>query len=131
MKVRVQVVIEAAVGEPLDVHEIMCIDREELRPDTVGLTLDEAKTVLERLQQQIVEQQTAEYLRTQSRCSHCGNKRYSKGNHTVTLRTVFGKLRLKSPRFYHCQCQSHPTQTFSPLAELLPERSTPELLYLE
>ncbi len=131
MKMRVQVVIESVGGERTDVHEIACIQREELRPDTVGLTLDEVKTVLERMQQRIVERQAAEYLRTQSRCPRCGNKRYHKGAHTVTIRTLFGKLRLKSPRFYHCQCQPQPTRTFSPLAERLPERSTPELLYLE
>jgi hypothetical protein len=131
MKVRVQVIIETQAGEPADMADIACIQREELRPDTVGLTLEEAKTILERLQQRIVDQQAAEYLRTQSHCSQCGNKRSHKGDHTVTIRTLFGKLRLKSSRLYHCQCQSHPTRTFSPLAELLPERSTPELLYLE
>src|SRR5215475_8899696 len=117
MKMRVQVIIESAGGESTDVHEIGCIDREELHPDTVGLTLDEAKTVLERLQQRLVAQQAAEYLRTQSHCPHCGTKRYHKGAHTVTLHTLFGKLRLKSPRFYHCRCQPHPTRTFSPLVE--------------
>src|SRR5215813_3637383 len=131
MKMRVQVVIESAAGEPPDVHEIACLHREELRPDTVGLTLEEAKTVLERIQQRLVEQQATEYLRTQRYCPQCGNKRHHKGDHTVTLRTLFGKLHLKSPRFYHCECRPHPTRTFSPLTERLPERSTPELLYLE
>jgi hypothetical protein len=131
MKVRVQVVIETEASKPGDVQDIMEIDREELRPETVGLTLEEAKTVLERIQHQVVEQQATEYLQTQSRCPHCGNKRSHKGDHTVTIRTLFGKLKLQSPRFYHCPCQAHPTQTFSPLAERLPERSTPELLYLE
>src|SRR5690349_15697263 len=130
MKMRVQVVIESAGGESTDVQEIACIQREELRPDTVGLTLAEAKTVLERVQQRLVEQQAAEYLQTQSCCPHGGTKRYHKGAHTVTLRTLFGKLRLKSPRVYHCPCQPSPTRTFSPLVERLPERSTPELLYL-
>ncbi len=131
MKVRIQVVVESAAGEPADVPEIACIQREELRPDPLGLTLDEAKTVLERIQQQIVEQQAAEYLHMQSHCPPCGNKRYHKGEHTVTVHTLFGKLRLKSPRLYHCPCQPHLTRTFSPLAELLPERNTPELSYLE
>jgi len=131
MMMRVQVVIESTAGEPIAVHEIGCLHREELRPDTVGLTLAEAKTVLARLQQRLVEQQAAEYLWAQSRCPHCGTKRSHKGAHTITLRTLFGKLRLKSPRLYHCQCQRHPARTFSPLAERLPERTTPELLYLE
>jgi ribosomal protein L7/L12 len=73
MKMRVQVVIESAVGESTDVHEIAGIHRKELRPVTLGLTLEEAKTVLERIQRRIVEQQAAEYLRTQSRCPYCGN----------------------------------------------------------
>jgi hypothetical protein len=131
MKMRVQVVIESTAGESTDVQEIACLHREELRPDTVGLTLEEAKTMLERMQQRIVEQQTVEYLHTQSHCPHCGKKRYHKGAHTVRLHTLFGKLRLKSPRLYHCQCQPHLTRTFSPLAERLPERSTPKLPYLE
>src|SRR5262249_32205592 len=131
MNVPVQIVIETEAGESGDVQEILEIERTELRPDTVGLTLDEAQTVLERIQQRLVEQQAAEYLRTQSHCPHCGTPRYRKGAHRVTLRTLFGKLRLKSPRLYHCQCQPHLVRTFSPLAERLPERSTPELLYLE
>ena len=131
MKVRVQVVIETEASEPGDVQDIMAIEREELCPETVGLTLDEAKTALERMQQRIVEQQAAEYLRTQSHCPSCGSKRYHKGEHTVTVHTLFGKLRLKSPRLHHCRCEPYLTRTFSPLAEWLPERSTPELLYLE
>lgn len=49
----------------------------------------------------------------------------------MVFRSVFGKLILKSPRWHHCDCQPQPTTTFSPLAQLLPERTTPELLYLE
>jgi hypothetical protein len=131
MKVRVQIVIETGTGEPEDAQDIIELTRTELRPDTLGLTLEEAKMVLAGIQRTIVDQQTAEYLRTQSHCSHCGKRHHHKGQHTVTLRTLFGKLRLKSPRLYHCQCRPYLTQTFSPLAELLPERSTPELLYLE
>jgi hypothetical protein len=38
---------------------------------------------------------------------------------------------LESPRLYHCQCESDGRTSFSPLAELLQERSSPELVYLE
>ena len=38
---------------------------------------------------------------------------------------------MESPRLYHCQCESDDRTSFSPLAELLQERSSPELLYLE
>src|SRR5262249_29420961 len=104
MKVRVQIVIGTGADEPEDAQSIIELTRTELRPDTLGLTLEEAKTVLAGIQRTIVEQQTAEYLRTQSHCPHCGKRHHHKGQHTVTLRTVFGKVRLKSPRLYHCQC---------------------------
>lgn len=45
--------------------------------------------------------------------------------------TLFGKLRLRSVRLHHCACQPHTTRTFSPLTQLLSERTAPELLYLE
>ena len=52
--------------------------------------------------------------------------------HHGVLRTLFGKLRLDSPRLYHCGCCSkEERRSFSPLAELLPERRAPELAYLE
>jgi len=47
------------------------------------------------------------------------------------LRTLFGTVRLTSPRWHHCSCQPQPTRTFCPLAAALPERTTPELRYLE
>ena len=37
----------------------------------------------------------------------------------------------ESPRLHHCGCQPDETKTFSPLAELLPDHTTPELLFLE
>ena len=33
----------------------------------------------------------------------CGDKRSRKGRHHIIFRTPFGKLRLESPRLYHCQ----------------------------
>ena len=47
------------------------------------------------------------------------------------MRTLFGTLRLASPRWWHCPCRPRPTRTFSPLAAALPDRATPELVYLQ
>jgi len=47
------------------------------------------------------------------------------------VRSLFGTLRLPSPRWRHCSCRDQPTRTFQPLAALLPERTTPELAYLQ
>ena len=47
------------------------------------------------------------------------------------FRTVCGDVSVASPRFTHCPCQGHETESFSPLAALLPECTTPALRYLE
>src|SRR5271166_1940165 len=53
----------------------------------------------------------------QRTCPHCGHERSCKGRHHIVFRTPFGKLRLESPRLYHCQCESDGRTSFSPLAE--------------
>ena len=47
------------------------------------------------------------------------------------MRTVFGKMAIPSPRLVYCDCQPHESKSFSPLAQLLPERTTPGMLFLE
>jgi hypothetical protein len=79
----------------------------------------------------IVAEQVGGCLATQVACPDCGRPRRHKDARTITVRTLFGRLRLRSPRRHHCPCRPQPRKTFSPLAEILPERTTPELLYLE
>ena len=131
MKIKVQVIVESDDGTGEVVQEIAQLERGRLRPEELGLTLAEAKGLLEGLQRTIVEQQIAEYSKQQSSCPLCCRQRMHKGAHDMVYRTVFGKLELSSPRLFHCQCQPQRTRTFSPLAELLAERTSPELLYLE
>jgi hypothetical protein len=71
------------------------------------------------------------YVDTQRPCTHCGELQHRKGSHPIQVRTVFGTISVQSPRLHQCACQPHPTKTFSPLATLLPEHVTPELLFLE
>ncbi|MCK2238963.1 MULTISPECIES: hypothetical protein [unclassified Crossiella] len=47
------------------------------------------------------------------------------------LRTLFGTLHLPSPRYKSCPCTAAEAATVSSLARLLPERTTPELLFWE
>lgn len=79
----------------------------------------------------MVDKQIAEYLSEQAACPECGKKRLHKGEHSIVYRSLFGKLKFHSPRLFHCICAPHTTRTFSPLAELLQERTAPELFYLE
>src|ERR1700736_1873354 len=131
MKIKIQITVDTDKGQPEVVQEAAHLDRGILRPETLGLTLAEARSILAGIEQTVVEQQAAEFMALQRTCSHCGHERSCKGRHHIVFRTPFGKLRLESPRLYHCQCESDERTSFSPLAELLQERSSPELVYLE
>src|SRR5208283_4030181 len=90
-----------------------------------------AKQLLASVQEVVVAEQVRDCLVARVPCPGCGRPRRHKDARTITLRTLFGRLRLESPRWHHCSCQPQEQKTFSPLAEILPERTTPELLYLE
>ena len=131
MKVKVHVVIESDEGTTETIESIIHLERGNLHPEDLGLTLAEARTLLQNMQLTMVERQVAHYLDQQGSCLQCGKKRQRKGAHSLVYRTLFGKLRLRSVRLFHCVCQPVPTRSFSPLAQLLSERTAPELLYLE
>jgi len=78
-----------------------------------------------------VTEQVAAFVAQQGQCPHCNAPRPRKGQHDLVMRTLFGTLTLESPRLYTCACQETDQQSFSPLAELLPERTTPERRYLQ
>lgn len=112
MKIRVQVIVELDDGAGEIVQDIAQLERGQLRLEGLGLTLAEAKGLLEGLQRAMVEQQIIEYSKQQSSCALCGKQRLHKGAHAIVYRTLFGKLELSSPRLFHCQCQPQPTRSF-------------------
>jgi hypothetical protein len=133
MKYAIQVVITTDKGQT-ETQDIASLEREDLTPTTLGLTLSEGKAILKALQAVVVRQQLTAYLETQRACAHCGHWQHSKGYHSTQVRTIFGTIPVHSLRLYRCLCQSGPSKaakTFSPLAALLPEPITPELLFLE
>jgi hypothetical protein len=133
MKIRIQIVMEAANGESERIEDIAELERNSLQPETLGLTLAESKTLLQGIQQRMVSEQVAEYMAQFNTCPDCGARRTKKGQHTLVYRTLFGKLNLISPRLYDCAChQPHQSRhSSSPLATWLKAHSSPELLYLE
>ena len=131
MKIKVQIIVEDdELDEPI-VEEITCLCRGDLLPETMGLTLAEGKEILANMQAVMVKHQVEEYVAQQRHCPDCGQWRSKKGDHEIVWRSLFGKLRIHSPRLYTCRCQPRETKSFRPLAALLPERSAPELLYLQ
>jgi len=111
--------------------KLHCLEREVLQPENLGLSLAEAKTLLQNIQHTLVEQQVGEYEAQHQSCPSCEKKLLHKDKRTIVYRTLFGKFRLQCNRLFHCACQEQPTRSFNPLAHLLAERTSPELLYLE
>lgn len=131
MKIKIQLVFAGDNNTPRAVEEVTLLEKNDDRLEELGLTLEESKEVLGYLQCRIVERQAATYAECHRACEHCGKARRRKGSTTITFRTLFGNVELKSPRFYQCRCQEHESKTFSPLTGLLSEHTAPELLYME
>jgi hypothetical protein len=51
MKLKLQLIIESDSGQTEVVHEVTKLERRSLRPDTLGLTLSEAKELLREVQE--------------------------------------------------------------------------------
>ncbi len=62
MKVRIQMVIENAAGIALKIEEISRLTLLTPRANELGLSLGDAKLLVQRLQQAVVTAQIAEYL---------------------------------------------------------------------
>lgn len=141
MKIRIQVVIEHddKSGEA-EIEELVCLSRdtEHLIIEQLGLSLDEAKDILAKMQTTLITSQAEALVERHRCCQKCGAASQKNGTHQMTVRTLFGTVKLISQRFYRCGCQTkeEPGQkkirsSFSPLAEGLPERTTPEFRYLQ
>ena len=101
--------------------------------DGIGLALGEVKGLLERLQGIVAAEHAQEVVSANSSCGACGLELPRKGEAGIVYRTAFGKLRLSGPRLYsRCRCgaRAHDSESFSPLAMVVAERTHPELLYL-
>ena len=72
MKVTVLVKIEVQQTDMPLTEQILCLQRDELTAENLGLTLDEAKTLLANLQTQIAQIQTAQHIDTHRKCGECG-----------------------------------------------------------
>ncbi|MBV9581129.1 MAG: ISKra4 family transposase, partial [Chloroflexi bacterium] len=113
------------------IEDVVVPDKQHEQLEHIGLSLDEAKTLLLGLQRQVVTRQIAAFLTTRAACTSCGRPRGINDHKTIVFRTLFGNLELASPRLRRCPCQHDGQLSTSPLVELLPEHTAPELVYLE
>jgi hypothetical protein len=98
----------------------------ECSAGTVGLTLADGKRTLAGLQDHLVRAQADEYCRQRRGCSHCGSRRPLKDVRGRRLLSLFGTVEVRAPRFLPCQCVVTRRHTLNPVAEIMPDRCTPE-----
>ncbi len=130
MKMKINVIFEEN-GNEIKQQDIAIIERDDLSLANLGLTLEESKKITSNIQTLLAEQQVEGAVKVMKRCACCHKDRIIKSYHKIIYRTLFGKLSFKSPRLHHCRCEASAKSSFSPLAVILPERTSPELLYEE
>jgi len=113
-------------------EEVAAFEKVTERPEDLGLSIAEGKTLLASVQRQVVDTQVASWVERHRCCEACGAHRRSKGSYPFIFMTLYGDVRLSSPRLHRCPCQSTDgPATISPVAALLPDHVAPERLYLE
>ena len=95
-------------------------------PETLGLTIVEGQKTLAGLHRHLVQAETEEYCRSRRRCQHCGAQRPLKDMRPRRLTSLFGVVEVRAPRFSPCRCGVASRRTITPVAEIMPDRCTPE-----
>jgi hypothetical protein len=98
----------------------------EYTPRLIGLTLAEGKHMLAAVQRHLVDTQTADHCRRRRRCQRCGLQRPLKDLRSRRLVSLFGTEETRALRFTTCRRAVTCRRTLSPVAEIMPDRCTPE-----
>src|SRR5215204_2477356 len=93
---------------------------------TLGLSLEEGKAVLAAVQRHLVTAQVDEHCRSRRRCDRCGAQRPLKDRRPRRLISLFGVVEVHAPRFGPCRCGVACRRSVTPVAEIMPDRCTPE-----
>ena len=92
MRISLQLVVQDDGGVPATVTEIAQFERDGLDVGSLGLHLEEAKSLLRRLQRTMVAAQVAEAVSRTSVCPTCGAQLACKGHHHLGFRSAFGPV---------------------------------------
>src|SRR3982751_2890695 len=93
---------------------------------TLGLGLEEGKAILAAVQRHLVAAQVDEHCRGRRRCDRCGAQRPLKDWRPRRLASLFGVVAVRAPRFGPCRCGVACRRSLTPVAEIMPDRCTPE-----
>ena len=127
MQWRVMVELTGADGS-VGVHEVYVGDCRAAvcSPETLGVNQAQAKDILAGVQLHLVQAQVEEYCESRRRCPRCRAQRPLKDRRPRRLRSLFGVIAVRAPRFAPCCCSETRYETLSPVGEIMPDRCTPE-----
>jgi len=132
MRVKILLQITDDDGTAAIAEEVAAFEKVTERPEDLGLSIAEGKALLAAVQQRTIDAQVVSWMEPHRCCEACGQRRRSKGSHPVVFLTLYGDVRIASPRLHRCPCQStNGPATVSPLRALIPDHVAPERLYLE
>ena len=131
MRVRVLLQIIGDDGGAGAAEKVAVYEKRTERPEDLGLSIAEGKAPMAAVQQRVVNTQIASWAERHRCCEACGARRHSKGSHPIVFLTLYGDIRIASPRPHRCPCQgTDGPATVSPPRNLLPDYVAPERLYL-
>ena len=97
----------------------------------IGLSVEDGKKIMAALQTAVLSQEADAYTLFRRVCPDCGVLRPVKDYTTRRIRTVFGTVEVRNPRWMLCRdCHPGLAFAFAPLLEICPDRATSELIEL-
>ena len=97
----------------------------------IGLSVEDGKKIMAALQSAVVSQEADAYTLFRRICPDCGVLRPIKDYTTRCIRTVFGAVEVRNPRWMLCRnCHPGVAVAFAPLQQICPDRATSELTEL-
>ncbi|MFS8054259.1 ISKra4 family transposase [Rhizobium sp. BR 317] len=109
--------------------EIAKVDRsfDGARLNDFGLSLEEAKEIQRRLQQELTQFQTDQAAQRDRKCQDCNRRRSVHDRRYRTIHSLFGSCQVRVPRWRSCACGSTARLGTGSVETLLNGRATPEL----
>ena len=120
----------ADAGTKTGSHRVLVVGgcSDATAPGDIGISLEEAKALLNALQWEYVAAQAAEITEKARRCERCGARLQIKDWSRRRVHTLFGRVFVQAPRLISCCCTGERTRALSPLKGWL-ARSSQELRY--
>ena len=123
MKWKLKLTVELVPGKPVE-HDVTEWKRGgAVDLASLGLSMDEGKTILAEIQTQMVAVQVESHGQSRRCCVKCGRSLSSKGHYRSTFRSVFGNVPVQVQRVKACRgCGEKPaTPLFTRKSSTAPE----------